>query len=138
MTFGAGEFVVRESEPGDSFYVIESGTAEVILGTDGAVRAVGRLQPADVFGEMSLLAGEPRSATVRAATDLSVLVVDREAFKEIISADPAILDPLSEIAARRHAEQQEYRRSLAAMPPLDVDRQQAQRLRERIKAFFRL
>jgi small-conductance mechanosensitive channel/CRP-like cAMP-binding protein len=137
MTFGAGEFVVRESEPGDSFYVIERGTAEVILGSDGMARTVGRLHPADVFGEMSLLAGEPRSATVRAATDLSVLVVDREAFKEIITADPAILDPLSEIAARRQAEQQEHRRSLVSISS-DVEHQQAQRLRERIKAFFRL
>jgi len=138
VTFGAGEFVVRENEPGDSFYVIERGTAEVMVGTDGAARTVGRLQPADVFGEMSLLAGEPRSATVCAATDLSVLVVDREAFKEIISADPAILDPLSEIAARRQAEQQEYRRSLVSVTTIDIDHQQAQRLRERIKAFFRL
>ncbi|HVO23533.1 MAG TPA: mechanosensitive ion channel family protein [Candidatus Margulisiibacteriota bacterium] len=138
VIFGAGEFVVRENEPGDSFYVIERGAAEVMVGTDGAARMVGRLQTADVFGEMSLLAGEPRSATVRAATDLSVLVVDREAFKEIISTDPAILDPLSMIAARRQAEQQEHRRSLASMPSVDVDHQQAQRLRERIKAFFRL
>jgi CRP-like cAMP-binding protein len=87
---------------------------------------------------MSLLAGEPRSATVRAATDLSVLVVDREAFKEIITADPAILGPLSEIAAQRLAAQQEHRRSVDSLRPADVDRQQAQRLRERIIAFFRL
>jgi small-conductance mechanosensitive channel/CRP-like cAMP-binding protein len=138
MTFGAGELVVREREPGDSFYVIERGSAEVILGPDGAARTVGHLHPADVFGEMSLLAGEPRSATVRAGTDLSVLMVDRAAFQEIISTDPAILDPLSEIAARRQAEQQEHRRSLASLSSDEVDKQQAQRLRERIKAFFRL
>ncbi len=138
ITFGAGEVVVREREPGDSFYVIERGSAEVMLGPDGAARVVGRLHHADVFGEMSLLAGEPRTATVRAATDLSVLVVDRDAFKEIISADPAILDPLCEIAARRQAEQREHRRSLASAPAGEIDRQQAQRLRERIKAFFRL
>ena len=138
LTFGAGEFVVRESEPGDSFYVVERGRAEVILGRDGAARTVGDLQTADVFGEMSLLAGEPRSATVRAVTDLSVVTVDREAFKQIITADPAILEPLSEIAARRLAEQQEYRRSLASASSPEVERQQAQRLRERIVAFFRL
>ena len=138
LTFGAGELVVLEHEPGDSFYVIENGTADVILGPDGAARSVGHLRPADVFGEMSLLAGEPRSATVRAATDLSVVMVDREAFKEIITADPAILVPLSEIAAQRLAAQQEHRRSLASMRSGEVDGQQAQRLRERIIAFFRL
>ena len=138
ITFGAGEFIVREHEPGDSFYVIVRGSAEVMLGSDGAARVVGRLTPSDIFGEMSLLMGEPRTATVRAATDIVVLVVDRDAFKDIISADPAILDPLSEIAARRQAEQQEHRRSLASMSSPEADRQQAQRLRERIRAFFRL
>jgi small-conductance mechanosensitive channel/CRP-like cAMP-binding protein len=138
MTFGAGEYVVREREPGDSFYVIEQGAAEVMLGADGASRSVGILRPPDVFGEMSLLAGEPRSATVRAATDLSVLVVDHSAFEEIIRANPAIIDPLSEVAAQRQAAQQEHRRSMAAAPAADLNRQQAQRLRERIKAFFHL
>jgi small-conductance mechanosensitive channel/CRP-like cAMP-binding protein len=138
ITFGAGEVIVREREPGDSFYVIVQGRADVVLGTDGAARVVGGLMPHDVFGEMSLLTGEPRTATVRAATDMVVLVVGHDAFKDIISADPAILDPLSEIATRRHAEQQEHRRSLASMLPQEVDQQQAQRLRERIKAFFRL
>jgi CRP-like cAMP-binding protein len=137
-TFGAGEFVVRQNDPGDSFYVIERGTAAVILEATGAARTVGQLQAADVFGEMSLLAGEPRSATVRAMTDLSVITVDHEAFKEIISADPVILEPLSEIAAHRLAAQQEHRRSLASPVTAEVDRQQVQRLRERIIAFFRL
>lgn len=138
ITFGVGEFVVRERDAGDSFYVIVQGSAEVMLGPDGAARVVGRLTRSDVFGEMSLLMGEPRTATVRAATDMVVLVVDRDAFKEIITADPAILVPLSEIAARRQAEQQEHRRSLASMSSPEVDHQQAQRLAERIKAFFRL
>lgn len=138
ITFGAGELIVREHDPGDSFYVIVQGTAEVLLGSDGAARVVGRLTPSDVFGEMSLLMGEPRTATVRAASDMVVLIVDRDAFKDIITADPAILDPLSEIAAHRQAEQQEYRRSLAATSASDLHDQQAQRLRERIRAFFHL
>jgi len=138
MTFGAGEYVVREREPGDSFFVIERGEAEVMLGGGGTTRSVVVLKPPDVFGEMSLLAGEPRSATVRAATDLEVLVVDHHAFEEIIRAQPAIIDPLSEIAAQRQAEQQEHRRSMAAAPTPELNRQQAQRLRLRIKAFFHL
>jgi small-conductance mechanosensitive channel/CRP-like cAMP-binding protein len=138
ITFGAGEYVVREREPGDCLYVIERGAAEVMLGTDGTSRTVGVLKQSEVFGEMSLLAGEPRSATVRAASDLTVLVVDREVFKEIISAHPAILDPLSEIAAQRQAQQNEHRRSLAATSTTELNRQQVQRLRARIKAFFRL
>jgi len=136
QTFGAGEVVVEQGEPGNSFYVIEQGAADVILGADGATQTVGHLALGEFFGEMSLLAGDARSATVRAATDLTVLVVDHDAFKEIISADPAILEPLSEIAARRQALQQEHRRSRESARA--VDTQGAQRLHERIKAFFGL
>jgi small-conductance mechanosensitive channel/CRP-like cAMP-binding protein len=137
-TFGTGETVVREHEPGDSFYVIERGAAEVTLGDDGLAKTLGRLQASDFFGEMSLLAGEARTATVRAVSDLAVLVIDREAFKDIISADPELLEPLSQIAARRHAAQEEYRRQRGTKPAPEAEAQHAQRLRERIKAFFRL
>lgn len=137
LTFGKGEVVVRGGEPGDSFYVIERGAAEVTL-NGGVARALDHLQAGSFFGEMSLLAGEPRSATVCAITDLAVLVVDREAFKDIISADPALLGPLSEIAARRQAATEEHQRRLEATPHEPANGQQAQRLRERIRAFFRL
>jgi small-conductance mechanosensitive channel/CRP-like cAMP-binding protein len=137
LTFGAGEMVVREGDVGDSFYVIERGEAEVTLDNGAVVKSLSRLHAGSFFGEMSLLAGEPRSATVRATTDLTVLVIDRDTFKEIISADPALLGPLSEIAARRQEAQREHRRFLEVSAS-DADRQQVQRLRERIKAFFRL
>jgi len=138
LTYGAGEVVVREHVTGDSFYVIEQGGADVSIGAGDAVRQLRRLSAGDVFGEMSLLAGEPRAATVRAASDLVVLVVDRDAFREIIAANPAILDPLSEIAARRQAELQERLRAAAAHRAGAEGAAHAHRLRERIKAFFGL
>jgi len=64
-------------------------------------------------------------------------VVERDAFRDIISADPALLGPLSEIAAQRQAVQEEQRRALQA-PAIEPDTQQVQRLYERIKAFFRV
>lgn len=137
QAFGRGEVVVREGEPGDSFYVIEHGTAEVMLGQDGAAHPVNQLHAGDFFGEMSLLAGERRTATVRAGADLTVLMIDHAAFKEIITADPAILEPLSEIAAQRQASQHEQRRRVA-LPNDTAEAQGAQRLHERIKAFFGL
>jgi len=134
LTFGTNEIVVREGDHGDSFYVIERGEAEVVLHNGASTTRLDRIAAGGFFGEMSLLAGEPRTATVRAATDLAVLVVGREAFREIISADPALLGPLSEIAAQRQAAQREQRRSLAL--PRENEGQQAQRLLERIKEFF--
>ena len=68
---------------------------------------------------------------------LGVLVVSRDAFKEIISADPALLGPISEIAARRQAAQEEHRHAYEQMPT-ETEGQRAQRLTERIRAFFHL
>jgi CRP-like cAMP-binding protein len=137
LTFGTGELVVREGDKGDSFYVIARGEAEVTLNSGARTKSLSSLYSGSFFGEMSLLAGEPRTATVRAVTDLVVLVVERDAFRNIISADPALLGPLSEIAAHRQAAQEEQRRALQA-PASEPDTQQVQRLYERIKAFFRI
>jgi len=134
--YGRGELVVRQGDSGGSFFVIEHGTAEVALGPDGSSQLVGRLHAGDFFGEMSLLAGEGRSATVRAATDLMVLIIDHDPFREILISNPHILEPLSEIAAQRQALQQEHRRSQQTAPA--TERPGAQSLREQIRAFFGL
>jgi CRP-like cAMP-binding protein len=86
---------------------------------------------------MSLLAGEPRSATVRAVSDLTLLMISHDAFRETVVADPALLSQLSEIVAQRQAAQDERRRAVDSAPA-GVEVQRVQLLRERIKAFFGL
>lgn len=134
-TFGVGEVVVHEGEPGELFYIIESGSAEVTVRHAGVPHVVGFLRSGDFFGEMSLLTGEPRTATVRVTTDLSVLGIDRESFRKILIANPAVLEPVSEFAAKRQAAQDERRRELSLATDAS-QAQQAQRLRERIKSLF--
>lgn len=111
LIFACGETIVREGEPGSSFYVIERGAVRVVLGQSNGHggRVIARLGARDFFGEMSLLAGEPRSATVVPDEDTVVVEVDRQAFQEIVLASPAVLEPISEVAARRLAEQQPLR-----------------------------
>jgi len=62
---------------------------------------VGKIQPGQAFGEMSLLTGSPRVATVRSLTDAYVLEIRRENLEPILRARPAIADELGEIMARR-------------------------------------
>jgi CRP-like cAMP-binding protein len=139
LTFARAEVVVQEGQPGESFYVIERGRVAVVLGRqDGrSGRTIARLERGDFFGEMSLLAGEPRSATVVAETDTTVVEVHTGAFQQVVVADPAVLEPISQLAARRLEveAQQAHRRVEVPMAAFESD-PAAQRLLNRIKAFF--
>jgi CRP-like cAMP-binding protein/predicted MFS family arabinose efflux permease len=79
----AGDEPVVQGEQGDGFYVIESGEAEVLI--DGfRVRQIG---PADDFGERALLRQTPRTATVRALTEMELLTIERDAFLEALTGE---------------------------------------------------
>jgi CRP-like cAMP-binding protein len=75
-----GETLVREGEPGDAFYVIRSGRAEVTK--DGEV--LRSLDPGDFFGEIALLEDSPRTATVTATTPMRAFRLDREGFTRLV------------------------------------------------------
>jgi hypothetical protein len=77
----AGEVVITEGAPGDRFYLIDSGTAEV---TRGGVE-VNRLGPGDAFGEIALLRDVPRQATVRAVEDLTLYALERDVFLDAVT-----------------------------------------------------
>jgi predicted MFS family arabinose efflux permease len=81
----AGQAVVRQGEPADRFYIIESGTFVVRqVGADGAEHELRRLGPDDVFGELGLLTEAPRSATVQAVSDGVVLALDGADFLALV------------------------------------------------------
>jgi CRP/FNR family transcriptional regulator, cyclic AMP receptor protein len=93
----AGTVVTQIGEPGDSFFVIIDGMVAVRT----PVGAGGQLQPGDFFGEMSLLDGEPRSATIVATTDLRLLVVDRFHFWRLLDGTPDLIRGILTILSRR-------------------------------------
>ncbi len=108
--FAAGEEVVRKGDLGASFFIVRDGTA-VVVGrddTDGSAIEIARLHRGAHFGEMSLMTGERRTATVVAHEDCEFLVVDREPFREVINRNPESLERISEIiVARKQATQKE-------------------------------
>lgn len=83
--FEPGEAVVLTGDPGDSFYVVLGGRAEVGGKPDALV-----LGPGDYFGEGSLLSGEPRSATVVAAGELHVMRLPGRVFLELVEENPGV------------------------------------------------
>jgi predicted acylesterase/phospholipase RssA len=80
----AGAVLVAEGDPPGSAYVVRTGRLEVLV--DGSV--VRELGPGQVLGELALLSGEPRSATVRARRDTTLTEIPRDAFQDVLTTDP--------------------------------------------------
>jgi CRP/FNR family cyclic AMP-dependent transcriptional regulator len=98
-----GTVITQIGEPGDSFFVIIDGMVAVRT----PVGAGSQLRPGDFFGEMSLVDGEPRSATIVATTDLRLLIVDRFHFWRLVEETPDLTRRILTILSRRvrHLEQ---------------------------------
>ena len=131
---------MTEGEPGDSMMLIVSGTVSVSKsGTEigaGTV-SLATLGKGAYFGEMSLLTGAPRSATVTATEPVESFVLDHEAVAPILANDPALVETLSRVLAERTAATQarfDHRREELARL-VDTDRQS---IMTRIRGFFGL
>ena len=89
--FGKGEVLVEAGGPGGSVFIIESGKVRISLpGTEGREVTLAHLDGGDCFGEMSMLDGEPRSATVSAVEETTVLVGTRDDFMRSLEANPRL------------------------------------------------
>jgi CRP-like cAMP-binding protein len=95
--YGRGETVVRQGEEGDSLFINLSGDLDVFV--DG--QTVGSLSGGDFFGEMSLLTGEKRRATVTAVDEVRLIEISKGAIGPIIRSHPSVLEGLSSALADR-------------------------------------
>jgi len=102
-TFAQGEVVVHEGDATSSMFLIASGRAGVSIHPDsGGSRGVAALRAGEAFGEISLLTGEPRLATVRALSELELVEIDKATLAPILQANPSLVEKLEEtIVARR-------------------------------------
>lgn len=92
-TYTTGEQLVKQGDPGDSLFIIKSGSVSVyVRSDDGRSVYANQLNAGDFFGEMSLLTGEARAASIRANEETDVIVIDKEAFSNVLTQDPTILD----------------------------------------------
>ena len=104
-TFAQGEVVVREGDTTSSMFLIASGRAGVTIHADsGGSRGVASLDAGQAFGEISLLTGEPRLATVRALSELELVEIDKSTLAPILEANPSLVEKLEEIIIARRQE----------------------------------
>ncbi len=108
-TYGDGEAIVRQGDPGHSMFIVGSGAAVVSLEPDR--REVATIERGGYFGEMSVLTGEPRTATVLARGDTFVIEIDAEIFRRLGATSPQALEQVGAVAAARRAELDEIRAS---------------------------
>ena len=131
--YGEGEAIVRQGDAGSSMFVIARGEAVVTLETSR--EPVARLHPGDFFGEMSLLTGDPRTATVSAATDCDVVEITAEGFRTFVTAQPAVADAICAAVEKRRAELEQHR---TARTDAALASEPARSLLSRMRQFLRL
>ncbi len=90
--FKLGDTVFKESEDGQSIYVLRSGEVKACkIAPDGELFTLTIMKDGDIFGEMSFLDGRPRSATIVAMSDLVTYVIERSDFETIVDENPRII-----------------------------------------------
>jgi CRP-like cAMP-binding protein len=100
--YKARETIVEKGDPARELFVLLRGRAKVLTrGAEGADAALNVMGPGQVFGEVALLDGQPRSATVVALEECEVAVIDQQAFRDFVVGSPAVALDLMGVLARR-------------------------------------
>ena len=102
LYFNPGDVVFKAGSPSDCAYLIEAGTFEVFcLNNQGEKQVIGVLDQDDIFGEMGLIDGLPRSASVVALEDCSISIMTQEAFNSLAQHNAQALMPILKVLAKR-------------------------------------
>lgn len=131
--FAAGDVMTRQGATAHWLYLMVAGTAEVWVDTPTGRKAIATLGPGSVFGEMGMMTGEPRRATVGARTDVICYRLDKSGFEDIIRNRPDVAGAMSDVLASREVELQARR----GETPGQGEAKRAD-IHARIRAFFGL
>jgi signal transduction histidine kinase len=142
-----GEIIFKEGDRGDSMYLIRSGRVVVVKGDLKNPTILGYRGPGEIIGEMALLEGQPRSASIIAVERLRMLKISRESFQELLNSEPAIgMSIMASLSARlraadtvRDADTQVGKHLVKQVSELRSEKQQLleiQRLREETSNFI--
>ena len=101
LHLNAGQTLVREGDQGQSLFLLIEGLLDVFVTTNHGEERVGRIHPGECFGEMSLLTGERRAATIRPAVESIVYEVGKTAMRELMTRRPALAEILARLLAER-------------------------------------
>lgn len=107
--FAPDESIVRQGQPGKSMFVVHHGSVKVQIKEGGNIKMLNTLHEGDFFGEMGLLTGEPRTATVLSTGETQVLEIDSDCLKPILEENPELVKSFSQIIEARRLDLAEKR-----------------------------
>ncbi len=99
--FAPDESIVRQGQKGNSMFVVHRGAVNVHVKENGVSKTLRKLREGDFFGEMGLLTGQPRTATVTAEEETEVLEINNLCLKPILEENPELVDSLGKIVEER-------------------------------------
>jgi small-conductance mechanosensitive channel/CRP-like cAMP-binding protein len=146
--FGRGEIITRQGAQAHWLYILAKGEVEVRLrwevpGEGGAPartveKVVNTLRAPDIFGEMGVMTGEPRTASITALTEVDCFRIPREAFRELLKVRKELAESMSEVMARRRVQLDDVRLNLGAGEQTSRVALETTRILEGIQRFFGL
>jgi small-conductance mechanosensitive channel len=134
--FYTGETVVRQGAAGDSLYIIDQGRVEVVVSHDGRSERIAVLGRNEFLGEISLMTGAERTATVVTLEPTRFFVIDRDAFRDTLLSNPAIAERISETLSRRRAELEATHAALHRAAVESIEGEEKSQILTRIWDFF--
>jgi CRP-like cAMP-binding protein len=136
--YAQGTALLCEGDQGDSMFVLLEGLLEVFVRSSqsGQDTKVGKLVPGDVYGEISLLTGEPRTATIRAVTDAVVYEIRKEHLNPVLQARPDAAAAIARIVAERRVATERALTEVAAPVAEERVESLAQSLLRKMRSFF--
>jgi small-conductance mechanosensitive channel/CRP-like cAMP-binding protein len=138
-SYATGEVPVRQGEAGDSFYIIKSGRVDVVVEkSPDETAVVATLGPGNFFGEMSLLTGATRTASIHVKDDAEFIMIDKESFGITLANNPSIAESLSHILSERQSGLDAERERLDAAALERRKKDVSVRLLSKIRDFFGL
>ena len=137
--FGRGEIITRQDSMAHWLYVLTKGECEVrVRGEGGIEKLVTRIAAPNVFGEMGVMTGERRTASVIAATEVECYRIDKDVFKAVLRNRPQMVEMITQVMARRRVELAVVREGLDAEARKKRVTEERNKLLDSIQSFFGL
>ncbi|MFQ5865184.1 MAG: mechanosensitive ion channel family protein [bacterium] len=137
--YDKGQKLIKQGDAGDSMFILSEGLLHAFLGTNNKKTEVkvGQIIPGEFFGEMSLLTGEPRAATIVAITDVIAHEITKENMKALLTKRPEMAETISKVVAERRVRNSQAMATATPEERIEETENLAKQIMNKMKSFFK-